>query len=354
VSYLKTVLFLSGLTVIGWLLAPVLGYRSVGYIFLIGVLAIGSLASLGPVLFAAILSVFIWNYLFIPPKFTFAIAQGEDLFLCLTYFIAAIVTGVLTSQIRRNQEIARQADILRESEKLHQTLLNSISHELRTPLTAIMGAATALSDERAPTTKEFKQSLSFELGHATDRLNRVIENLLDMSRLSSGVLRLKKQWQDINDLVGVTLQRLGRNLNRHSIKIEIAPDVPLVEIDFQLFEHVLSNIILNATQYSPVNSTITIAVRVKNSNVLISIGDEGPGIPHAHLFQVFEKFYRIPGTPTGGTGLGLSIAKSIVELHQGELRAENRPEGGAQFIIKLPMGIPPEAPKERSATGSSH
>jgi two-component system sensor histidine kinase KdpD len=352
--YLYTFIFLGALASLGYAIVPIIGYRAVGFIFLLGVLGVGAVASIGPVLFAATFSALAWNFLFIPPQYTFVIAHTDDLILCLTYFVAALITGVLTSRIRKHQKIGQHAEMLRESEKLHQTLLNSISHELRTPLTTIMGSASALADKNSPDTQEFRMALARELTGASDRLNRVIENLLDMSRISSGVMRLKKEWHDIHDLIGVTLQRLGQNLEHHTVKVVVPPELPLVEIDFLLLEHVLTNVILNAVQYSPNGTLIKISSLVKDGRISILVEDDGPGIAEPHLSKVFEKFYRIPGTPAGGTGLGLSIAKSIVELHGGSIRAENCPGGGSRFVISLPLSRAPDAPKERDAASFSH
>lgn len=358
--YFKTLLFLFAVGALSALASPIIGYRAVGYFFLLAVLAVGSVASIGPVFFAAFLSAVAWNFFFMPPRFTLLITHPEDLILCLTFFFAALITGVLTNRIRKHQAIIRereerlrQAEVLKESEKLHQTLLNSISHELRTPLTAIMASATALSDEHSPDTRDFRRALALELSTASDRLNRVIENLLDMSRINSGAMRLKKEWNDVHDLIGVTLHRLGENLDRHTITIEAPSDVPLIEVDFRLLEHALSNILINAVQYSPLGSEIRISAEVDHT-LKIGIEDEGPGIDETHLQKVFEKFYRVPGTPTGGTGLGLSIAKNIVELHGGEIQAMRSKAGGAKFLISLPLGTQPEMPGERDAAGFGH
>lgn len=303
----------------------------------------GSTASMGPVLFSAFLSTLAWNFLFIPPRFTFVINEAEDILLCFTYFVAAIITGVLTNRVR-------QADILRESEKLHQTLLNSISHELRTPLTTIMGAATALGDPNAPDSPTFRNAISVELSFASDRLNRVIENLLDMNRIHSGVITLKREWHDIHDLVGVALQRLGKNLENHHVKVDISTDVPLIEMDFRLMEHVLSNILLNATQYSSAGADIDITCKTDRQSVRICVENGGSEIADDQLSKIFDKFYRIPGTPSGGVGLGLSIAKNIVELHKGAILAENvvdqSVENRVRFSITLPLGKAPGVPVE--------
>lgn len=340
---------------------PLIGYRAVGFIFLVAVLVVGSVGTILQVLLAATLSAVGWNFFFIPPKLTFTIAAADDIILCIVYFVAAIITGILTHRIRVREQVIRQhekqlreAERLEESEKIHQTLLNSISHEMRTPLTAIIGAASALADEQAPDTKEFRRVVAKELSTASDRLNRVIENLLDMSRLNAGAMTLKREWHDVSDVIGVVMRRLGRNVEKHRVKIVAASDLPLIELDFRLSEHALANVVLNAIQYSPEGSEIVIGVTKKGAEVHVTVEDNGPGISRDQLSRVFEKFYRVPGTPAGGTGLGLSIAKSIIELHRGRIWAEPRAGGGTRFSIVFPVEATPLVPKEQDAKSLSH
>lgn len=241
----------------------------------------------------------------------------------------------------------REARRLEESERLHQTLLNSISHEMRTPLTTVLGVATSLEDKDSIKKADYVEALARQLHEAGDRLNRVIENLLDMSRLNSGVLTLKFEWHDVRDLIGVTIGRLGLNLSRHRVDIDLPEHLPLIKMDFRLLEHALSNLLLNASMYSPPETEIRISAEMSLRSILISVEDRGPGIPAESLQRIFEKFYRVPGSPPGGTGLGLSIVQSIVEAHRGSVRAENREGGGARFIIELPASEPPPVPEEK-------
>ncbi|MNL04004.1 Sensor protein KdpD [compost metagenome] len=230
----------------------------------------------------------------------------------------------------------REAERLEESEELHQTLLNSISHELRTPLTVIMGTASAFSDPIVQNDPAQIAAMGQELSFATERLNRIIENLLDMSRLSSGVLALKKEYHDIHDLVGVTLGKLKGFLSKHQVKVQISDDFPLVEMDFRLMEHALMNLVINATMYTPANSEIVISAKHLDGFVSIEVTDNGPGVPEDSLPFLFDKFYRVPGSKTGGTGLGLSIVKSIVDAHKGQVEVENIQPHGARFTLTLP------------------
>jgi two-component system sensor histidine kinase KdpD len=243
-------------------------------------------------------------------------------------------------------EQSRQARQLQESERLHQTILNSISHEIRTPLTTIMGAASALQSERISSNDETRLELTEELSGAAERLNLVVENLLDTSRLSSGMLSLKREWCDLKDLVSICLERLSRVLERHSIQINVPNKFPLLFVDFRLFEQVLSNLLRNAAIMSPAGSRIIIEATTPSDGVAISVADCGPGIPEESKEHIFERFYRIPGTSPGGVGLGLWLVKSIVELHGGRVLVTNQPIGGARFSIHIPLEKQPELPGE--------
>jgi len=206
---------------------------------------------------------------------------------------------------------------------------------MRTPLTAIMGVSSSI-DKAAVVNPDIK-NISESLHDAGDRLNRVVENLLDMSRLNSGVLGLHLEWHDLSDLIGVVLKKIEYNLKGRKVLVNIPDTFDLISIDYRLFEHALSNLLLNALQYAGSDGEVQIQIKEENNKIKIVISDNGPGVPEIYRSQLFEKFYRVPGTAAGGTGLGLSIVKGIVELHQGQIYyTENHPQG-ARFIIELPL-----------------
>lgn len=238
-------------------------------------------------------------------------------------------------------EAAEQAIMLRESERLYTTLLNSISHELRTPIATITGAASSLLDANVILNEQARVELTREIQFAADRLNRLIENLLDMSRLNAGRLPLKLEWCDVSDLIGVSLRRLRTELAQRPVRVTVASDLPLVKMDFVLMEQVLVNLIDNACTYTPADAPLDISGVEEEKWVRIDIADQGPGIPPDSMERIFDKFYRVPGTPSGGTGLGLSICRGLVEAHDGELTVQNRTGGGATFAIRLPKLAPP-------------
>lgn len=245
----------------------------------------------------------------------------------------------IASTLEREQlnEMAKRSIASVEAERLYKTLFNSISHELRTPIAAILSASEGLLDSATEGRDGLRRDLNKEIHTAAERLNRLVENLLDMTRLESGRITPNRDWCDLHDLISASLRKLKQELSDHTISLDIPANLPLVKLDFGLIEQAITNLLHNASLYTPTGSTIQVTGGVQDSQCMIMISDNGPGFPKDALPRAFEKFYRVPGTKTGGTGLGLSIARGFVEAHGGNIRVENREEGGARFTIILPM-----------------
>lgn len=254
--------------------------------------------------------------------------------LLLETFVAQIALAVERELL---DQAAERAAMVAESERLYTTLLNSISHELRTPITAIAGIASTLAASDSALQDDARRALGADIQEAAARLNRLVENLLDMSRLDSGRLEIKRDWCDPCDLLGSAAGRLKQRLNNRPLTITCAPDMPLISADFVLMEQVLVNLIDNACAYTPPEAAIRLAAGVEGNNVIFSVEDDGAGIPQEELTRIFNKFYRIAGTAAGGTGLGLSIAEGIISAHGGTIEAMNAPNAGARFVIRLPL-----------------
>ena len=234
--------------------------------------------------------------------------------------------------------MAKQAFLLNESDKLYKTLFNSISHELRIPVATIMGASDSLLTIQH--TDEIRKELSNEIFKASKRLNRLIENLLNMSRLESGHITPRLDWCNIHDLINKVVESLQEELKPFSLHVVIPEDMPFVKIDFGLMEQVLYNLIYNATQYASVSTNLRVKAFWDNEILTLQVMDRGPGFPPKEISLIFNKFYRVEGSKAGGTGLGLSIAKGFTEAHKGTITVENRQNGGAKFTIKIPTEIP--------------
>jgi two-component system sensor histidine kinase KdpD len=236
--------------------------------------------------------------------------------------------------------------MLQESERLYSVLLNSISHELRTPIATIMGAASGLVDPSIGASEQARVDLTEDIQAAAQRLNRLVENLLDMSRLESGRMRLKLDWCDVGDIIGVAAKRFDDCFTERPFKIHLQPDLPLVQLDYVLIEQVLVNLIDNACHYTPKGTQITLSAQRDDDTLEIVVADNGPGLPQDDFERVFEKFYRVKGSVAGGTGLGLSICRGLVEAHGGTMTAGNNADGGARFTIRLPAASPPPPVRE--------
>jgi two-component system sensor histidine kinase KdpD len=201
-----------------------------------------------------------------------------------------------------------------------------------------MGASETLLNSSHP--MNIQSALFSEIFSASLRLNRLIENLLNMSRLESGLLSVRLDWCDINDVFNKVAEDLKDDLKPFSLLVSIPENMPLVKIDFGLMEQILYNLIFNSTQYSPVASEIKLISAHENNELTITVEDKGPGFPESELKNVFSKFFRVDGRKTGGLGLGLSIVKGFVEAHNGKITVENIARGGSVFTIKIPSANP--------------
>lgn len=233
---------------------------------------------------------------------------------------------------------ASQVEILQAADKLQAALLNSISHDLRTPLVTITGALTTLQEKDVAIDEQSRAILVDAAAEEAGRLNRLVGNLLDMTRLEAGAVRVRREMGDVQDLVGSALQAVSARLGDRPVEVDIPPDLPLVPMDPTLTVHALVNLLDNAIKYSPPDSPVRVRARASAGEVTIEVADRGTGIPKEDLERVFEKFYRVqrPDSVTG-TGLGLSISKGLVEAHGGRIWAGNLPEGGAAITIALPL-----------------
>ena len=486
-SYYNTAWFMFAVSLVCRGLLEVVGYRALGSILLLAILTVASFSSGGPTFFAALFSAIVWNFFFIPPTWTFSISSPEDFMMVVSFFVAALVGGLLTTQIRRKESAleiresetrllyelvknlseakdevqvaktlsdtihrqfgancgvilsrdrklnfekivgkklsekelavaqwafengkqagwstqtlsaaeclclpmkgntgvvgvvtyfskggsknlpvetenfletiisqtaialerlqfrgaAEETKLYEASEKLHQPLLNSVSHELRTPITALIGTASALEDEKTLQDAHARKGLIKEMVSSARRLDRVVENLLDVSRLEKGTLHIKKEWFELTDLFRRSQSDLQPELDGRPLILHGDTSI-LFEGDFQLLEHAISQLILNSIKYGSANTKIEIHIELLGSKIILKVRDQGPGIPEGQELQLFEKFYRAPGTPPGGIGLGLSIVKNIVELHGGKVFARNRGDiQGAEFQVELPYKSPP-------------
>lgn len=477
----------TGVTALNALLQRWLGYQSLALVYLLSVVILAMFVGRGPMLAAATATALLWNFLFVPPVFTFRIGGATDVMLFFTYFVVALAMGHLAARLRTQQEAERrreqratalylltrelaqasdvadllaiiirevgkaaqagvalslpeetqdqtltpyfastwvmdekeqsvatwafrhrqpagrgtdtlpsagglhlplvageralgvlslrfqdpaplttsqrdlldafvrqialvldrqrlrdaeqQAKLVAESERLSKTLLNSISHEIRTPIAAITSAASNLRE--APDAGRLNRAMVDEIQEAARRLNRLVGNLLSMTRLETGHVKPNLDWCDVPDVLRVTLDEIERDLAGHEVSVNVAPALPLVRMDFVLMQQVLSNLLLNAAIHTPPGSPVNVTAAVEGDALVLTVADRGPGLPPEVLPFIFDKFYRAPVAHAGGTGLGLAIVKGLVEAQGGQVKAENRAGGGAAFTLRLPLSKAP-------------
>lgn len=255
----------------------------------------------------------------------------------------AAVTAIALERIHY-VDVAQEALVRVESERLRNSLLAALSHDLRTPLTALVGLSESLAMSR-PYITDLQTELAGALRDEALKMCRTVDNLLDMARIQAGNVTLNLQWQSFEEVVGSTLRTCRTSLANYEMRTRIESSLPLVRFDAMLIERVLSNLVENAAKYTPPGSRITVSARSHGEFLEAQVCDNGPGLPHGAEETVFEKFVRgNPESALPGVGLGLSICRAIVEAHKGSIKATTSADGGACFTFLLPLGTPPAAP----------
>ncbi len=240
----------------------------------------------------------------------------------------------------RNESM--QIELLQRTDALRAALLSSVSHDLRTPLSSIKAAASSLLQEDVSWDEEARRSFTVAIEHEADRLNRLVENLLDMSRIEGGALKPEKEWYPVEELIHDVLGRMQPFLQGRTVGMNLSENLPPVELDYLQIDQVVTNLLENAIRYTPASSPIEVSAHVKGHKIMICVADRGPGIPKVDIERVFDKFYRVLGPQrvaahATGSGLGLAVSKGLVEAHGGHIWVENRAGGGAEFCFTLPV-----------------
>lgn len=247
----------------------------------------------------------------------------------------------LALQRLRLQHEATEAEALRRTDELRAALVNAVSHDLRTPLSSILASAGSLLQTDVDWTEEQKQAFARAIVDEARRLDRLVGNLLDLSRIESGNIHPEKGWYDLASLISEVAGRLQWLMSGRDVSLEVPEDLPPVHFDYVEIDQVVSNLVENAVAHTPPGTGISLRARQSGDHVEVSVTDNGPGIPPQDLPHIFKPFFR--GSPRGGGrgGLGLAVARGLVEAHGGRIQAENRPEGGARFSFTLPLGERP-------------
>lgn len=333
-------------TILNHLLAQFLSPVNLIMIYLLGVVIVAIKFGQGPSILSSVLSVAAYDFFFVHPFFTFAVSDTQYLLTFAMMLAVALLISSLTTLVREHAEAVDDAAMQIETERLRSALLSSISHDLRTPLATITGASTSLlqGDTSSESAKELIQIVYEE----AERMNRLVTNLLEMTRLETGKLIVNKEWQAIEEVIGTALSGFENKPCGRQIKVSIPEDLLLVPLDAVLIGQVLNNLLDNAIKYGGEEGEIELTAAVENQSVKICVLDRGPGIDAAESKQIFDKFVRGNASRNAaGVGLGLAICEGIVKAHHGAISAGTRPGGGAQVCFSLPLDtVPPQIEAE--------
>ena len=313
-----------------------LSYRIVAFILLVLVSLIAVVFDIIPVLFSALLSAFIWDFFFIPPRFAVHVHTTEDTILLLMYFIISMINGILTYKIRQIEKASRLKEERANSVKLYNTILDSLSHELRTPIAAIIGAADNLQQNKYLDDND-KSQLIDVISKSSIRLNQQVENLLNISRLESGHIQPKNNWCDIPELVYEIVKHVEENNPGRKINISINQQMPLCRIDKGMLEQILYNLLNNAAIHTDQQSKIEIIVSCHSDLLEFIIEDNGKGFGDIDAKEVFNKLSRVQKENRSNSGLGLSIVKGFTEALGGHVELAPGNNRGARFLLTFPV-----------------
>lgn len=334
-QYVFSITLIVFLSAICFLFRDYIHYYVVALIFLVTISILAIVYDIIPVLISALLSGFVLNFFFINPVLHYKIHNFENILLFFIYLLIALVTIVLINKIRKQEKKLRDEEEKEKTIKLYNTLLNSLSHELRTPISTIIGSIDTLKENNSTLPVENRNELLNVIETAAFRLNQQVENLLNMSRLETGNLELKRDWCDLNELIFLVLQKLSTS-HKHSIIFNPQEELPYFMVDNGLLEQVLYGLLKNAIIYTPEDSRIEVEATIFEDKLRIIVRDNGSGIPKEDIERIFEKFYRLPNSKAGGSGLGLSIVKGFVDAHSGTITLNLPKLGGTEFVILIP------------------
>ncbi len=346
--YLVGLALVGLVTVFGVLIHGLIAPTNLVMLFLLAVVIVALRWGLGPSIFTALVSVLAFDFFLIPPRHTLAVSDTQYLLTFFGLLVTGVVISTLASRARQRadeaierahlMEQAREAELLRATEKLQRALLNSISHDLRTPLASITGAVSSLRDPEVQLDEATRGELIGDIAAEADRLNRLVGNLLDMSRVEAGALTMTREAGDMAEVIGAALEQRTGLLKERPLALRVPRDLPPVMMSEPLVVQVMVNLLDNALKYSGSGAPIEVTACEYDAQVMVEVADRGVGFPEGDERRIFDKFYRVqqPGRVMG-TGLGLAIAKGIIEAHGGEITAEHRPGGGSVFRFTLPL-----------------
>jgi two-component system sensor histidine kinase KdpD len=330
------------LVVVGILHATIVDLPAAILLYLVPIVLAASRWGRGPAIAAVIAAVLGHDLLFVDPRGTFSVAHADEALELILLLFVALVTAQLADGARRGAETAREAAIARRSDALKTALLRAVTHNLRTPLASIKASVSGLRQPEVTFADEDRAELLAEIEEEADRLDRLVTNLLDASRLEGGGVTVRRHTQDLAELVSAVVDRIQTRLTGRqvTVTVDIPDEVPPVSCDYAQIEQVFTNLLENAVIHTPPGTPVLARAQRDNGTVRVEIVDGGPGIPLADRERLFQPFER-GRTRAPGTGLGLTIARGFVEAHGGKLWVEDKDsQPGSRFVFTLPVAAP--------------
>ncbi len=321
-------------TALAFALSRYVDLADVAMLYLVAIVAVASRAGRAHAIGASLLSVAAFDFVFVPPVYTFHVAETRHLITFAVMLLSGVTIAAGAERIRKRSAEAHAERLRADREELRSSLLGSLSHDLRTPLAVITGAATSLLDERVRYPEGERRELLSTITEEAARLERLVTNVLQMSRLESETGPVDKEWVPVEELVGAALNRQELALEGRALRVSLPAEAWSVHVEPVLFGQVLVNLLDNAGKHTPDGSPIDLTVRGSNGRVAIEVADRGAGIRSGSEQQIFEKFQRSTASASG-TGLGLAICRAIVRVHGGTIEARAREGGGAVFVVEL-------------------
>ncbi len=319
-------------------------------IFLGGVILVAFRAHGAASVTAALLGVMAFNFFFVPPVHTFVVDEARYILTFVTMGAVGLLVSTLVWRYRGRVEAERQqrdeaaqTELVLQTERLRNSLLSSISHDLRTPVGSIVGTAELLKDELPGLSREQREELLSSIHIEAQRLQSLLENLLQMTRIEGGGLRLRRDWHLTEELVGAALHRIEGLIEGRKVTTELTRE--MVFVDETSITTALTNLLENAARYSPPESPLEVVATLESGTLRLEVRDRGVGLAGEDIPKLFEKFERGSRTvDSAGSGLGLSIVRAVVEAHDGEVYASDRDDGGAVFGMIVPQKSLPGPP----------
>src|SRR5438552_7350836 len=323
--------------VVGVLHSTVVDLPAAILLYLVPIVLAASRWGRGPAITAVVASILGHDLLFVDPRGTFSIARADEALGLVLLLFVALVTAQLADGARRGAETAREAAVARRSDELKTALLRAVTHNLRTPLASIKAGVSGLRQPEATFTEEDRAELLAEIEEEADRLDRLVTNLLNASRLEAGGVTVSRHPQDLAELVGAAVDRVQSRLADRPVRVEIPEELPPVACDYAQIDQVVTNLLENAVLHTPPGTPVLARAERDNGVVRVEVVDRGPGIPAADRERLFHPFER-GRSRAPGTGLGLTIARGFVEAHGGNLWLEDGQQQGARFVFTLTVG----------------